>query len=145
MAISQSSVHKILQNENFCGIICKEMNIQARGSTPPPIHKPQQATPHGLLRLNRLNRLNCLRFFVLSDEIRTVQDWLKRNPRREVTAYEILNDERRERMFFLRFFVSVHQAAGKRQAAKPEKRTEVLWKSESKRPLSSFSLRRLPF
>ena len=62
LAISQSSVHKILKNENFCGIICKETNIQARGSTPPPIHKPQQATPHGLLRLNRLNRLNCLRF-----------------------------------------------------------------------------------
>ena len=55
LAISQSSVRKILKNENFCGIICEETNIQARESTPPPIHKPQQATPHGLLRLNRLN------------------------------------------------------------------------------------------
>lgn len=70
--ISQSPVHKILQDENFCGIIYEMVNTQARGSTPPRS-----------INRSRQHRTDCtVCVFALTDEIRTVQDWLKRNPRR---------------------------------------------------------------
>lgn len=70
--ISQSPVHKILQDENFCGIIYEIVNTQARGSTPPRS-----------INRSRQHRTDCtVCVFALPDEIRTVQDWLKRNPRR---------------------------------------------------------------
>lgn len=47
--ISRSLLHKILQIENFCGIIYEETNIQARGSTPPQS-----------INRNRQHRTDCL-------------------------------------------------------------------------------------
>lgn len=70
--ISQGPVHKILQDENFCGIIYEIVNTQARGSTPPRS-----------INRSRQHRTDCtVCVFALPDEIRAVQDWLKRNPRR---------------------------------------------------------------
>ena len=72
LGISQSPVHKILQDENFCGIIYEIVNTQGRGSTPPRS-----------INRSRQHRTDCtVCVFALPDEIRTVQDWLKRNPRR---------------------------------------------------------------
>lgn len=108
--ISQSPVHKILQDENFCGIIYEMVNTQARGSTPPRS-----------INRSRQHRTDCtVCVFALPDEIRTVQGLAETKPATEVTAHEFLNDARRKRTFSLRFFVSSHQAAGKRQAVKPE-------------------------
>ena len=70
--ISRGPVHKILQDENFCGIIYEIVNTQARGSTPPRS-----------IDRSRQHRTDCtVCVFALPDEIPAVQDWLKRNPRR---------------------------------------------------------------
>ena len=70
--ISRGPVHKILQDENFCGIIYEIVNTQARGST--PLRSVNRSRQH------RTDCTVCV--FALPDEIRVVQDWLKRNPRR---------------------------------------------------------------